>query len=187
MPKHSHKSSSMHKSASRRSAPATGSVKSSATSSASRTGISSLHSRRRRSGVGTLGWVLLLAAIIIVAVIYFATRQPDRQGTATALEISAAQAYEKYQAGAFFLDVREQSEWDAGYIPNTTHIPLGELESRLSELPQDQEIVVVCRSGNRSQEGRDLLLENGFSNVSSVAGGVRDWGNAGYPFEGAIP
>ncbi|MFD0679525.1 MULTISPECIES: rhodanese-like domain-containing protein [unclassified Paenibacillus] len=48
------------------------------------------------------------------------------------------------------LDVRESQEWEEGHIPEATHIPLGELEERHMELNKEQEMVVVCRSGNRS-------------------------------------
>jgi rhodanese-related sulfurtransferase len=50
----------------------------------------------------------------------------------------------------------------------------------VSEVPQDQEVVVVCRSGNRSQQGRDILLSAGFEQVTSMAGGVNQWKSAGF-------
>jgi rhodanese-related sulfurtransferase len=62
-----------------------------------------------------------------------------------------------------------------------TLIPLGQLESRVSELPKDQPIVVVCRSGNRSQAGRDILLNAGFENVTSMASGMLQWRSMGLP------
>jgi rhodanese-related sulfurtransferase len=81
------------------------------------------------------------------------------------------------------LDVRQPEEWDQVHIPGTTLIPLGELESRLSEVPKDKEVVVVCRSGNRSQQGRDILLNAGFEQVTSMTGGLNDWRSSGYPTE----
>ncbi len=63
---------------------------------------------------------------------------------------------------------------------STTLIPLDELPDRLGELPKDQEIVVICRSGNRSQEGRDILIDAGYTQVSSMAGGLNEWKAAGY-------
>lgn len=98
-------------------------------------------------------------------------------------EISVDEAYRKYQEGVFVLDVRTQEEWDDFHAPNTTLIPLNELESRLDELPQDEEIVVVCRSGNRSQVGRDILRNNGFEQTTSMSGGLAAWRAAGYPTE----
>jgi len=80
-----------------------------------------------------------------------------------------------------FLDVRTPEEWVDFHAPNSTLIPLDELESRVNELPRDQEIVVVCRSGNRSQVGRDILRNAGFDQVSSMSGGLNAWRSAGYP------
>ena len=98
-------------------------------------------------------------------------------------EISVDEAYQLYQEGTFLLDVRTPEEWDDFHAPNTILIPLDQLESRLSELPQDEPIVVVCRSGNRSQAGRDILLSNGFAQTTSMAGGLNEWRSAGYPIE----
>ena len=81
------------------------------------------------------------------------------------------------------LDVREPDEWEDFHMPGATFIPLGELPDRLSEVPTNREIVVVCRSGNRSQEGRDILLKAGFTNVSSMAGGMNKWRSQGLPVE----
>lgn len=85
--------------------------------------------------------------------------------------------------GAFVLDVREPDEWASGHIPDATSIPLGQLASRVGELDREQRIVVVCRSGNRSAAGRDILLEAGFPAVTSVEGGMIDWASAGLPIE----
>jgi rhodanese-related sulfurtransferase len=79
------------------------------------------------------------------------------------------------------LDVREPDEWAAGHIPDATLIPLGELSSRVGELERNQRIVVVCRSGNRSAEGRDILLGAGFPAVTSLDGGMTEWAAAGMP------
>jgi rhodanese-related sulfurtransferase len=98
-------------------------------------------------------------------------------------EISVDQAYQKYQDGTFLLDVRTPEEWDEYHAPNTTLIPLDQLEMRLDELPKGEEIVVVCRSGNRSQVGRDILLANGFDQTTSMAGGLKTWRASGYPVE----
>ncbi len=132
--------------------------------------------------------VVLVLVLIAVVVIYFGkgSSQPASQPT-TSSQITVQEAYPKYQQGVFFLDVREQSEWDTFHIPNTTLIPLGDLPNRLNELPKDQPIVVVCRSGNRSQSGQDILLNAGFMNVTSMSGGVTEWSNQGYPIEGTRP
>lgn len=99
------------------------------------------------------------------------------------VSIDAAEAARLRDAGALVLDVREPSEWNEAHIPGATLIPLGELSARVSELPRDRQIVVVCRSGNRSQSGRDVLREAGFSSVTSMNGGLIRWQSAGLPLE----
>ena len=125
--------------------------------------------------------LLIIAAVATVAVVAAIVFLPRGDSASLPKEISVVQAKEKYDAGAFVLDVRQPEEWNETHVPGTTLIPLGELESRVNELPKDKEIVVICRSGNRSQEGRDILLNAGFESVTSVAGGVNQWKAAGYP------
>jgi len=95
--------------------------------------------------------------------------------------VNIARAAELRDAGAFVLDVREPFEWVEGHIPGSTLIPLAELPARIAEVPKDRQILVVCRSGNRSQSGRDILVQAGFTNVTSMDGGVVQWGASGRP------
>ena len=85
--------------------------------------------------------------------------------------------------GVFVLDVREPDEYAAGHIPGITLIPMGEVASRLTELPRDKEIIVTCRTGNRSSQIADLLREQGFTNVHNMTGGIVAWEEAGYAVE----
>ena len=129
---------------------------------------------------------LALAALVLLAACSPAPAAPaatQAQPAAAAgwQEISVSQAAEKRDSGAFMLDVRQPEEWNELHIPDATLIPLGELSTRLSEVPKDQEIVVYCRSGNRSKEGADILTRTGFTNVVSMAGGINQWSAAGYP------
>jgi rhodanese-related sulfurtransferase len=96
-------------------------------------------------------------------------------------EITVAQTFEKREAGAFILDVRTPQEWDEYHIPGAVLVPLNELRDRLDEIPDDQEVVVVCRSGNRSAAARDILRSAGFEQVTSMGGGMLQWAAAGYP------
>lgn len=81
------------------------------------------------------------------------------------------------------IDVREQVEYDAGHIPGVTLIPLGEVASRMSEIPTDKTVIITCRSGNRSGQAADFLRANGFTNVHNMSGGILDWERAGFPVE----
>jgi rhodanese-related sulfurtransferase len=71
----------------------------------------------------------------------------------------------------FVLDVREGIELAVESIPGAVNIPLPQLRSRLSELPKDKEINVVCRSGGRAYYATRILLQNGF-NAKNVTGGM---------------
>jgi rhodanese-related sulfurtransferase len=96
-------------------------------------------------------------------------------------DIPVAEAAARRDQGAFILDVREPAEWNEFHIPGATLIPLGELDARAGEVPKDRQVVVICRSGNRSQRGRDILLGAGFTSVTSVSGGMNEWRAAGLP------
>jgi adenylyltransferase/sulfurtransferase len=74
------------------------------------------------------------------------------------------------------LDVREPFEVEIASIPGTSQlIPLGQLPDRLNELDTDEEIVIYCRSGNRSQQAARMLRAAGFRNVRNLEGGIIGW------------
>jgi rhodanese-related sulfurtransferase len=81
---------------------------------------------------------------------------------------------------AWLLDVREDDEWAAGHAPGARHIPLGQLSGRAAEVPQDQTVYVICRSGHRSGRAAQALAGAGWEAVN-VAGGMQDWAAAGRP------
>ena len=142
---------------------------------------------RRKKRMTTL--IVAAALIIVLAGVLFVifnnnnSAPTETSAGSLPMEINVDDAYQLVEDGAFLLDVRTQGEWDEFHAPQATLIPLDELASRVSEIPSDQDIVVICRSGNRSQVGRDTLLDAGFTSVTSVAGGMNDWRSAGYPTE----
>lgn len=73
------------------------------------------------------------------------------------------------------VDVREPDEWAEGHLVGAVHIPLGTLRSRLTELPRDKEIVVYCRSGQRSYYACRILLQHGFR-ARNLSGAYLTWG-----------
>ena len=159
-----------------------------------------------RKKYSTWFWSLLLIPIIIVAllvlkqqgVIFSSTEknsetstlgqnEPKLTSTSETIdpknlpdEISVEQAYKFFQDGAYILDVREPYEWKAGHIPGAKLIPLGNLALSSGDIPHLEPVIVVCRSGNRSAQARDLLKSLGFNHVTSMAGGMNDWTAAGY-------
>ncbi|HZD66727.1 MAG TPA: rhodanese-like domain-containing protein [Acidimicrobiales bacterium] len=95
-------------------------------------------------------------------------------------EVGPARAHQVLEAGAVLVDVRERQEWNAGHAPQATHIPLGQLERRLDDLPEGRALVTVCRSGQRSARAAALLGRHG-REVSNLAGGMHAWARAGLP------
>jgi rhodanese-related sulfurtransferase len=132
--------------------------------------------------------LIMAVGAVILAIIAFLVfgGNPAANSTATInglpAEINTAMAYEMFEEGAYMLDVRNPDEWVEYHVDGATLIPLPELEGRVNEVPRDQEIIVICNSGNRSQVARDILLEAGFTNVTSIAGGIQGWMSAGHDF-----
>ena len=99
--------------------------------------------------------------------------------------ITAGEAYVATNHGsALLLDVREPQEWQAGHAPHADHIPLGQLEGRLGELPRDREIITVCRSGRRSALAAQQLAHEGFQ-ATNLTGGMTAWADDGLPIVAA--
>jgi rhodanese-related sulfurtransferase len=140
--------------------------------------------RRHKIHKHNLNWLWISLGVILFVVVGILLLNSNASSSS---EITAAQAYAKYQQGAFFLDVRSQDEWDQYHIAGSTLILLDHLKDRLTELPKDKDIVVVCRSGRRSQSGASILQKAGFTHVSSMNGGLNAWTAANYPVEGNAP
>lgn len=94
--------------------------------------------------------------------------------------MDAIQAEQAVADGAVLLDVREPEEWRAGHAPQARHLVLSQLEDHLAELPIDQQIVTVCRSGRRSAMAASLLTRHGYTAIN-LTGGMHSWAAAGMP------
>ena len=136
--------------------------------------------QQQKKNNSLLLWGILALLVLGASAVWFVS-QGATGADSYPLEISVDEALAKRDSGAFILDVRQPEEWNEAHVPDSTLIPLGELTARAAELPKDQEIVIVCRSGNRSAQARDLLLSAGFTQATSMAGGLNQWKAAGYP------
>lgn len=88
--------------------------------------------------------------------------------------------------GSALLDVREVNEWTAGHAPGAVHIPMSELPQRLSEIPEADQLYVVCRSGGRSAKVTAYLNANGWDAVN-VERGMNGWSAIGRPLVSEDP
>lgn len=91
--------------------------------------------------------------------------------------ITAEQLKARLDAGErpVMIDVREPEEVAAGMIPGAIHIPMGQIPQRLSEIPQDSEVIFICRSGNRSGKVCEYLGALGYENPVNLIGGMLAW------------
>ncbi len=97
--------------------------------------------------------------------------------------VSLREAAELLAEEALFLDVREQSEWDLGHVPDALHIPLGLLEDRAAdELPdRERDIVVYCAHGRRSLAALATLRALGYERSRHLSDGFEEWEKGGFP------
>jgi rhodanese-related sulfurtransferase len=82
-----------------------------------------------------------------------------------------AQAYQ----GNPLIDVRESYEYHSGHIVKAVNIPLSQLKSRLSEIPKDKPIYLYCKSGMRSRQAASILAQQGYTDLTHLAGGIMSW------------
>jgi rhodanese-related sulfurtransferase len=95
--------------------------------------------------------------------------------------VDAIRAQSMSRQGALLIDVREPDEYAAEHAPNALLIPLEQVSARMQEIAayKDKPVVVMCHSGRRSAQAAQQLQDAGFSQVSSVAGGIVAWKKAG--------
>jgi rhodanese-related sulfurtransferase len=142
-----------------------------------------INPRSKWMGFLLIAFGLLIISLGVYTINYSFASPIEIESANTQGILSLEEAYKEYQADAYFLDIRSEEEWEAYHIPNTNLIPLNVLPQHLEEIPQDEIVIIVCRSGNRSQQGRDYLIESGYTNVFSMAGGLESWMEMGFPIK----
>ena len=113
----------------------------------------------------------ILIAVLIVGFLFYSRAQ------ANVPTISPEEAREYLTDSNYqFIDVRTDNEYDSGHIPNSIHIPLHQIQDRMSEIDslKNKNIIAYCRSGARSSKATKILVEAGFD-VLNLSGGVLSW------------
>ena len=120
-------------------------------------------------------WIFLLAAVFLLT---GCAQAEEKEKEAVYLNITAQEAKQimDAQEGYVILDVRTQEEYDQGHIPGAILIPDYEIRERAEEVltDKDQLILVYCRSGRRSKNASQILVELGYTNIREF-GGIIDW------------
>lgn len=134
--------------------------------------------RRNQKGVRDMRriWIPCLLVVLLLA---GCTEESGAASEPGYLQISAQQAKDlmDQQPDAVILDVREQSEYDAGHIPGAVLLPVGAIDETTAAeaIPaQDTVVLVYCRNGNRSKTAAETLARLGYTQVYEF-GGIQDW------------
>jgi rhodanese-related sulfurtransferase len=81
------------------------------------------------------------------------------------------------------IDVREVDEFTAGHLPGALNLPLSELQFRMDEIADDKAVVLVCRSGSRSEMAAQTLSANGYGQLYNLLEGTLGWVKRGFPVD----
>jgi len=122
---------------------------------------------------------------LALALLLFSQLLPSQNSeiAATVAEVSPQDAFQHQQQGALLVDVREEDERSQGMAGAALGIAMGELQaSPTTYLPDRQApILLICRSGRRSKQVAAKLIQQGYTQVFSVAGGTLRWQEEGLP------
>jgi rhodanese-related sulfurtransferase len=134
--------------------------------------------------------ILLAAGFVVVAAIAFSLLNTNTTCCADAptdavQSISPAGYQDQFTSTTtlhLLIDVRTPEEFASGHIDGAVNIPVDSLQNRLNEVPDDQPIVVYCRSGNRSATASQILAQAGYTHIYDL-GGLNAWTAQGFPVE----
>jgi len=104
-----------------------------------------------------------------------------------AVDVQQAAELQGDDGGALIIDVREPNEYDQIRARGSVLLPLGRLNNRVKDLPRDRELLMMCRTGVRSQNATQFLNAQGFENVTNISGGVMAWYKAELPTTSGEP
>ncbi len=127
------------------------------------------------TGMGRTKWIVLLAFLVVIGIVGF-----NLVGNGGIKNISTDELGDKLdddnnQNKIIFIDVREPSEFESGHIEGMVNVPLSTIEAGNAKLSKDAEIVLICRSGNRSMQAAEILKESGYRQIINVEGGIQSW------------
>jgi uncharacterized protein len=125
---------------------------------------------------GVLGYSLSIETIAITVLFSFALLI-----VLTHKEGISVKDVPHLQGDFLVVDVREVNEFKEGHVAIAKNVPLSQLEKRLSEIPKDKKIYIICRSGRRSKLALKILRQQGYKNARAIRGGMLAWQMAHLP------
>jgi rhodanese-related sulfurtransferase len=136
--------------------------------------------------------LVLIGLVLALALTACGEKKKDKKidpsptpATYTTMSVTEAHDRLSQNPSAVIVDVRQPEEWATTGVPvGAKLIPLPDFEQRApAELPKDQDIYVICNSGNRSRTASDILIKLGYTKVFNVEGGIQAWLQASLPTE----
>ena len=132
-----------------------------------------------------LSYAALIIALFLAGCQTAPTKKTDSPVVVTekgVTEISPAQARAAVEAAySQFIDVRTPEEYAAGHAYRARNIPLDQIAANLDKLEKNEPVYLICQSGRRSKQAAEILVDAGFTQAISIAGGTTAWKEAGFP------
>jgi len=135
-----------------------------------------MHQRTTNPTLNTMR--LSITPMILATALFFVGAANAQTPTTT-----PTKTMELAKGGTLVIDVREPEELAqlAYDVPNVVNIPLDQVAKRANEIPKDKPVILACRSGNRSSQAMAELVKLGYTNLTSLEGGLYAWEEAGMP------
>ncbi len=129
---------------------------------------------------------LVLTLVVIIAVsaliIYYTQiHLPSTTISFGDVTVEEAKSLVESNVSLIIVDVRTREEYESGHIEGAILIPVSELEGRIIELSKEEELLIYCRTGNRSSNSVNILKANGYTKIFHMNDGIIAWIQAGYP------
>lgn len=128
-------------------------------------------------------YIFGIAILLVISVLAYTQLQSEYKTLFEYSDVTVEQAKQliEERPKLVILDVRTVSEYEDGHIEGAILIPVQEIEDRLDELSKKDEILVYCRTGNRSSTAIDIMQADGFTKIYHMNRGITAWIDAGYP------
>ena len=133
---------------------------------------------RKKRLVLTLVIIISVSALIIY---YTQIHLPSTTISFGDVTVEEAKSLVESNVSLIIVDVRTREEYDSGHIEGAILIPVSELEGRINELSKEEELLIYCRTGNRSSNSVNILKANGYTKIFHMDDGIIAWIQAGYP------
>jgi rhodanese-related sulfurtransferase len=125
--------------------------------------------------------IVVFAVIVLAAAAYYFMQMGSGDSGYGNVDVAEARDLIWEKGELVILDVRTVSEYESGHLEGAINIPVEVLSGRLSELNPNDELLVYCRTGNRSTTAVGILSENGYDRIYHMDGGINAWNSAGFP------